>query len=270
MEDYPNGAKVDAEGYLTHDIEGRPYGTIYQAGRGRLDEPDHKLTPIDIQRVGEYSMEAPIKKNSYQYFDGGVLGETWSFGGKPGFVHILDSLPKPDADIVTAHEVGHVIDGFAGNIPTKGLERELHFVYNATNTGKENKYVQIRPADRGYDKTEAPRELMAEAIRAYMVDPNFLKTVAPQTAKRIREYVNSHPKLSKIIQFNSLAAGGAVGLGMTSDIDASQARDANRTDSSPASPLDNAYSSLGPPIPFELENEGVKRGSQGIAKDLAL
>jgi hypothetical protein len=47
---------------------------------------------------------------------------------------------------------------------------------------------------------------MAEAIRAYMVDPNYLKTVAPKVAAAIREAVNSHPTLSKIIQFNSLAA----------------------------------------------------------------
>lgn len=61
-----------------------------------------------------------------------------------------------------------------------------------------------------------PREYIAEASRAYMVDPNWLKTVAPKTAARIREYVNSHPELSKIIQFNSLAAasiGGSSLLG---------------------------------------------------------
>jgi len=48
-----------------------------------------------------------------------------------------------------------------------------------------------------------PREYMAEAIRAYMVDPNYIKTVAPQTAARIRQYVNSEPRLNHVIQFNS-------------------------------------------------------------------
>jgi len=48
-----------------------------------------------------------------------------------------------------------------------------------------------------------PREYMAEAIRAYMADPNYIKTVAPQTAARIRQYVNSEPRLNHVIQFNS-------------------------------------------------------------------
>ena len=47
---------------------------------------------------------------------------------------------------------------------------------------------------------------MAEAVRAYMADPNYLKTVAPRTAKAIRAAVNSHPRLRDIIQFNALAA----------------------------------------------------------------
>ena len=37
------------------------------------------------------------------------------------------------------------------------------------------------------------REYVAEAIRAYMADPNYIKTVAPKTAARIREFVNSNP-----------------------------------------------------------------------------
>jgi hypothetical protein len=52
---------------------------------------------------------------------------------------------------------------------------------------------------------------MADAIRAYMADPNYLKTVAPKTAARIREFVNENPRLSKIIQFNSLAGGAVTG-----------------------------------------------------------
>ena len=52
---------------------------------------------------------------------------------------------------------------------------------------------------------------MAEAVRGYMLDPNYLKTVAPKTAARIREYVNGNPALNKTIQFNSLAGVGSFG-----------------------------------------------------------
>lgn len=43
---------------------------------------------------------------------------------------------------------------------------------------------------------------MAEAIRAYMENPDFIKSYAPSTAKLIREAVNEDPMLKGIIQFN--------------------------------------------------------------------
>jgi hypothetical protein len=74
----------------------------------------------------------------------------------------------------------------------------------------------MTPQRRGYDSENAPREYMAEAIRAYMTDPNYLKTVAPKTAAAIRAAVNAHPTLSKIIQFN--AVGGLAAMnGLDSD-----------------------------------------------------
>jgi hypothetical protein len=48
-----------------------------------------------------------------------------------------------------------------------------------------------------------PRDLWAEAIRASMTDPNYLKSVAPKTAARIRAAVNANPQLAPIIQFNA-------------------------------------------------------------------
>ena len=61
----------------------------------------------------------------------------------------------------------------------------------------------VTPKVLDYSADEASREYMAEAIRAYMADPNYIKTVAPQTAARIRQYVNSEPRLNHVIQFNS-------------------------------------------------------------------
>ena len=63
------------------------------------------------------------------------------------------------------------------------------------------------PQHLGYTGDSVPRELMVEAIRAYMADPNYLKTVAPKIAAAIREAVNSHPALGKIIQYNAAMMG---------------------------------------------------------------
>ena len=52
-------------------------------------------------------------------------------------------------------------------------------------------------------------------MRAYLTDPNYLKTVAPDTAKRIRQFVNDHPQLRHIIQFNAVPS--ALGAGMIAD-----------------------------------------------------
>jgi hypothetical protein len=58
------------------------------------------------------------------------------------------------------------------------------------------------PEHFGYRGSDVQRELIAEAIRAYMADPNYLKTVAPETAKAIRAAVNNNPRLNRTIQFN--------------------------------------------------------------------
>ncbi|KQS79043.1 hypothetical protein ASG25_10680 [Rhizobium sp. Leaf384] len=55
---------------------------------------------------------------------------------------------------------------------------------------------------------------MTEAIRAYMADPNYIKTVAPETASRIRQCVNDNPRLRDIIQFNSVGAAGVLANGL--------------------------------------------------------
>jgi hypothetical protein len=264
-DDFPNGAPLDEDGYVTRDMEGRPFDALFRVGRVRLDAPDHALRPINIQSVGEYALERPIVKNSRDYFDSGTLGETWTFGGKPEFVHILDSLSRADADIVTAHEVAHVIDQLAGEIPTQGLDKELNFVYNAMQTGKERKFLQSLPEDVGYSGLQVQREKMAEAIRAYMVDPNYLKTVAPQTAKRIRQHVNSHPELSKIIQFNSVGAGGAVGLGLMGREEDSQSTNGPQNGQRQPDILKGANSNFrASTIPPESMTGVAKTGSYGL------
>jgi hypothetical protein len=62
-------------------------------------------------------------------------------------------------------------------------------------------------------------ELMAEGIRAYMRDPNWFKTVAPNAVKRIREKVNSNTDINDVVQFNSLGGAG-VGAGLGAGVGA--------------------------------------------------
>lgn len=119
---------------------------------------------------------------------------------------------------VQAHETGHLIDDltFGGAIPTAGLKKELATLFENQNTGGWFKPGRgMTPQGMGYKGDDVDRELIAEAIRAYMRDPNYIKTVAPKTAARIREYVNANPNLNKVIQFNSMGGGvAAAGYGL--------------------------------------------------------
>jgi hypothetical protein len=123
--------------------------------------------------------------------------------------------------MVALHEIGHLLDdrvpmplsAGGSRIPTDGIKKELRSVYEPLNTpGNFKPGKGLQPKDFGYPAKEVDAEYMAEAIRAYMRDPNWIKTVAPSAAKRIREYVNSNPKLNQVVHFNALAPVGAAGL----------------------------------------------------------
>jgi hypothetical protein len=265
-QDYTNGAPADATGKLTEDMEGRKLGAKNIFGRQALNGPDVGATAEQVETIGEDLSGNKIRLVPRQSINGahGVSrfdAET----GKPTQIEIADDLPQPERQMVTGHEVGHFIEEAAGQISTKDLDDELRFIYGTTATGKESRPPRVGP-EKYYTGEEIPRELMTEAIRTYMVNPNWIKTVAPRTAARIRHWVNTHPELSKIVQFNSLAAGvGGIALGGQSED--SEARDLARPEDQqplklprPVDPI------LGTSIPFELMNGASKAGSYGIAK----
>lgn len=127
---------------------------------------------------------------------------------RPTQVSLSKKLTAEKLPLVYGHEIGHVIDQLAGEIETKGLTKELKSVYdtlnNANRSGAEAAKWGGRttPSSQGYKGGDAAREFMVEAIRAYLENPNYLKTVAPKTAAKIRAAVNANPSVNKIIQFN--------------------------------------------------------------------
>jgi hypothetical protein len=235
--DYPNGAPSDAAGNLTHDIDGRPLTAEYIAGRRLVDGSDQALQSAEIRSIGEKTTGRDITP-APQRGAGGIgnnVGrvEINRYTRLPERIVLSDKLTLPQAERVLSHEVGHVIDQAAGEIPITGLSRELKPMYDTLNTGRERTKHFTGPEHLGYKGDEIPREHMADAIRAYMTDPNYIKTVSPKTAARIREYVNNNPKLKNIIQFNSLAAMGGAGAATTAPDDAKANDMANWWESSP-------------------------------------
>jgi hypothetical protein len=216
--DYPQGASGDADtGRLLADIEGRPLVAERIVGRrvvGGGDEslPQESLAALVTEATGRDPRTVPAGDRQIRGSAGALVRDL-----RLNKYDILLNRNVPEGAVsrVLAHEVGHLIDEMSGEIPTEGLSRELDHVYDTLVSGRERTTNLTRPRHLGYTSTQTPRELMAEAIRAYLANPNYLKTVAPRTAAAIRAAVNSHPRLSKIVQFNSLAAAAA-GTAMTS------------------------------------------------------
>lgn len=222
--DYPSGAPTDASGRITADIDGRPLGAGTVVGRRTGGAPDVAVPKAGIDAIAEALPGASLTPVSSRILrgDAGRFRKTIDpKTGQPLYDLQFDkSLSAVEQERVLTHEFGHAVDEIAGQIPGGGLSSELKQVYNALNNP--NAHYQTKlfgPENMGYSRADVPRELMAEAVRAYMTNPNWLKTVAPKTAATIRAYVNDHPVLSKVIQFN-VVAGLGIALGsQTSDVD---------------------------------------------------
>lgn len=214
-----NPARSDDAGRLTHDIEGRPITAAHVAGRRTVGGADEAITPAQYDAIataatGRVAQELPASQMGRDLGRAISQRET----GEPVDIFLRDDLSPKSRERVYAHELGHYSNTWAmdGNsIPVNGLlSAELGPIFNtlnnpnrarpgAANAGDAAPWSKsVRPEHMGYKGDDIPHEYMAEAIRAYMTDPNYLKTVAPGTAARIRAAVNSHPELSKIVQFN--------------------------------------------------------------------
>ena len=205
--DYPSGAPVDASGNLTHDIEGRPLVARFVAGRTSSGGPDQAIAPAQFDALSEGAIGSLPTPAARSKVPGGGVGAFVSGRGVDGptrEIYFDKALPPQAQNLVIGHELGHAIDDLASQIPTSGLLDELKTVYNDQNN-PQSYGKPFTPQNNGYKGADIPPEYMAEAIRSYMADPNYLKTVAPKTAAAIRGAVNSNPRLNGMIQFN---AGG--------------------------------------------------------------
>ncbi|MDW9459947.1 hypothetical protein GOA57_08365 [Sinorhizobium meliloti] len=210
------GGTADESGRLRMDMDGRPLTGEYVAGRthtgaGESPIPASAYDAIAKAATGGFPQtvaKSKIGGDAGRYVvtrdrrSGEVLNRD---------IYVDQSLPKDKASRVTAHELAHALNEITGNIPTDGLDKELRTIYNDLNNPQSYGKLFGREQNR-YSGAASRTELMTEAIRAYMSGPSYIKTVAPASAKRIRAYVNTHPKLKHIIQFNSIAPLMGTGL----------------------------------------------------------
>ncbi len=213
--DYPAGVQTDETGRILFDIEGRPLTARYIAGRVQAGHPDQGILPPELENIVQRATGRVPDRSPREALDGASGGTFIDLNtGEPTAVFLADDLHPNDVSRVLGHETGHVIDQTAGNIPVNGVEQSLRQNYDTLIRGSRAGKNLIGPEDVGYPPDHAAPELLAEGMRAYLQDPNYFKTVAPDAAARIRAHVNDHPLLKDIIQFNGVGAAGVVANGL--------------------------------------------------------
>ncbi|MFI5014542.1 MAG: hypothetical protein ACHQAY_19585 [Hyphomicrobiales bacterium] len=234
---WPEGPPVDAQGRLLQDMDGRPLAGKVVVGRTHVGGASQALPATQLDPVTESLLGKPaavMALGETQHAGSGgprvILGVTNidSRSGHPLSIGISSELTPQGAERVHAHELGHVLDQWTDQrLSDQNLEYELRYVYNTLNNpypeyrqrqawnGPNRKLPEniVSPETRGYVPEAVARELAAEAFRAYLSNPDYIKLFAPKTAALIRETVNSRPILNRIIQFNSLWPLAAVGAG---------------------------------------------------------
>ncbi len=226
--DYPEEPETDAQGQLLRDIEGRPLGAKFVAGRQVAGEADVPLSPKDIEGaiaeagIGLYQIKdthPDVAKTLRKALRGFYDGSNNDDGSLNSRIFLNIGPRARDRGVVIAHEFGHAIDHLAGYLSktlTKDEMAELSFVYGRLKRGRTDSGQLFQPENFGYPSELVNSELVAEGFRAYMANPNYFKTAAPKTAARFRAAVNTNQYLQHAIQLNSLGAIGLIGAGIRS------------------------------------------------------
>ncbi|WP_188608697.1 hypothetical protein [Chelatococcus reniformis] len=215
--DYTSLSHVAKRGKkLTVDMDDRILSAKYIAGRRRSGGADFPIPFSEHSNLIKRIINSKPKAVSRDRLQPRSIGAYYPLGRPDGpAVRYLRDLSPRAAERVIAHEIGHIIDQYSGyRIRQPHIEIELYQNYDNLLLGRRHPYnvpgPYMGPESRGYTAKMIWPELVAEAIRAYMTNPNYFKATAPNAAAEIRQAVNRHPKLSKVIQFNTSTPAGSI------------------------------------------------------------
>jgi hypothetical protein len=153
--DYPHGHQADAAGNLTLDIDGNPLqvgGRI--VGRSVAGGADQALSPAEFDAIAKAATgrdTATLPQSALGRNVGRVAVNRYS--RLPTQVELSNKLTPEQLPGVYGHEIGHVIDQMAGEIPTGGLTKELKALYDTGNNPNRMRDDPARPADWGKPRT---------------------------------------------------------------------------------------------------------------------
>jgi hypothetical protein len=187
--DYPDLENDESGERLKFDVNGRSLEDAFKVvGRRTVGGPDENLSPRGIDSVISYLKESHPDNWSAK----------WSRDYDQRIEQIDKTAPR-QRDLINARLLAHMLDDLTRNPWDKELEPEMRQIYNDLNGAKwqRGKVVsrgrQTTPEDFGYKGDQVHREYWQEAIRAALADPNYIKTVAPKVADRLRKSLYRWP-----------------------------------------------------------------------------
>lgn len=122
-EDYKKGARTDELGNLTHDIEGRPLqvgGRI--VGRRVAGGADEAIPSTEFNAIATEGVGSPAQSVALPGNDMGRVSVN-RYSRLPESLSLSNRLTSDELPKVYGHEIGHVVDRLAGEIPVKWIER---------------------------------------------------------------------------------------------------------------------------------------------------
>jgi hypothetical protein len=240
-EDYPNAPVSNVVGDLVQDMDkellSRPGVVI---GRKTLRGPDQPLIERDFNALGNLLTNKRKGIREVEQHEmkqpGSVVESDLDEYGVPIEIRVLRTLSPEDKVAAKTREFAKAIVAWVRpwrEYRFRPVERmEMRRVYNELGNPKQiegradKDLTPFTPAERGYSADDEPLEYLAEAARGYLTEPGWLKSIAPNTAKTLRQIAREHPWLQQFLILNGLAPmmfGGA-GIGAAAFRDARDPR----------------------------------------------
>jgi hypothetical protein len=191
-------------------------GPRYLVGRRLVGGEDCPLPNSELDALAEAAFGAcsvAVAAREIGGFAGRVVRGRHPVTGEVEYdIFLARDLPPGQRLLILAHEIGHVMADMIGPFPTDELRDELEPMYHELNTGEQLRRGETQnrdlagPVDRGYQEADTASELWAEGFRAYLLNPNYIKTVENLAARLLRAAANGRTALNPVIMLNSVAA----------------------------------------------------------------
>lgn len=201
--DYPDYLPAP-EGVPPSPLRRTPEGHVIQAkyiaGRRTTDGVDVSLSDQELNSIAETLTKVRTVRGAEM---GNAIGRHRVIRGGQNEIDIREGMSPERTYNALAHETSHELDWRAGGLDLAGVRNDAKQLYSHLLEGRKRPSKWTGPREIGYKPQEVTSELVAEAARAYMGNPNAMKTHYPKLAEYLRLRFNGQTETNHLIQFNA-------------------------------------------------------------------